>query len=374
MDEPNTNSPGDPYEEASTSEILPVGISQGTDKESPNSGTTPQYKGNTPYQKAKDYFGQLLREKPDRHIELILAFAIAFLALAQLISSCHSSSSAGHQTQQLITAAGISAQAARDNVLASRNFAESARGINQGVEDAVSKLRAEANATETARETSDDNSRTALQATINNFHQEQRPWISLRGLNCKECSFFIEPITQLLTPRPETLSLPNGLTSELVNSGRTPALHVHIETISAVQEINMLRPEVPSWNSVISDWDAREAVVSRALGETPSKPEYFMGTVGFGGYTRVGLPEMSIAPSIPVPLTLIDSQKLVRQYPDLREGGAWMDVAFVLGRITYTDSTMRESKIPPYSTIFCFWNIGWHPEDFAPCPTGNDIK
>jgi hypothetical protein len=79
---------------------------------------------------------------PDRWVELIIALAVVIFAALQY----RSSQSTSEQTNQLIAAAKVSAYAAKDNVQASRNFAESARGINRGISDAVDKLNLQAGA------------------------------------------------------------------------------------------------------------------------------------------------------------------------------------------------------------------------------------
>lgn len=121
---------------------------------------------------------RIWKEKPDRVIELAIAASILGISVV----NWHNSKSSSFQTDQLITAAGVSAYAAQQNVAASRSFANSATGINQGVSDAVRRLQAQANATELARESSEASSAKALQATIDNFHQEQRAWLGVCGV------------------------------------------------------------------------------------------------------------------------------------------------------------------------------------------------
>jgi hypothetical protein len=85
--------------------------------------------------------------KKGERIALIIAGIVAFGTLGQWITSCNNNASTSRQTDQLIAAAKISAQAAKDNVAAANNFASSARNINDGIDSAVSRLNRQANAT-----------------------------------------------------------------------------------------------------------------------------------------------------------------------------------------------------------------------------------
>jgi hypothetical protein len=64
------------------------------------------------------------------------------------------------------------------NATAAENFATNAVLIKTGIDGAVLKLQAQADKMEEARKSSEIISTKALQATIDNFHQEQRSWVS----------------------------------------------------------------------------------------------------------------------------------------------------------------------------------------------------
>jgi len=105
----------------------------------------------------------------DRHIELILAFAIAFFAALQWLTSCQNNASTSRQVSNLITAA--------DRIDdASDSFSRSAAGINSGVNNAVGKLGVQAQKMEESRKSSEAQAQKPLQATIDNFHLEQKSW------------------------------------------------------------------------------------------------------------------------------------------------------------------------------------------------------
>ncbi len=118
----------------------------------------------------------------DRVVELFLAFAIAIVASVQLYTTINNNSGTSQQTDQLIAAAKISAYASNQNAQASRNFADSARSINGGINDAVGKLSRQASIADEARATSQEASRESLSSTIRAFHLDQRAWVSIKSV------------------------------------------------------------------------------------------------------------------------------------------------------------------------------------------------
>ena len=104
-----------------------------------------------PVTRAVGEFWKFCKGQPDRVVELVFSAAIVYFAY----QSNKGSVAATQQTDQLISAAKINALAAEQNAVASRNFADSARGINEGISDAVNRLEAQASVSEFARETSE---------------------------------------------------------------------------------------------------------------------------------------------------------------------------------------------------------------------------
>lgn len=192
------------------------------------------------------WFGKLRKAEPDRQAELVIALVIALFAIVQWHTVSVNNDTATQQTNQLIASARISAQAARDNVLASRNFAESARGINQGVENAVGRLAAQANATEAARETSEAASAAALRTTIDNFRQDERPWVSS---------------TVQIRNQSITSSGSYGVLLDIIlkNYGKTPASNVGI----GVDTKTFAVPSSGMWENSQACFDADQNSVSR---------------------------------------------------------------------------------------------------------------
>jgi hypothetical protein len=149
------------------------------------------------------------RVKPDRRIELILAVAIVVFAYAQWHTATTNNDSTARQADQLIAAAKYSAYAADRNANAAASFADSAQKINHGISDAVTELRAQADTTEIARQTSDANARSALDTSIASSHLDERPWIVGDGF--------------AMSSEPQEGQMPT-VKITMRNTGKTPAL------------------------------------------------------------------------------------------------------------------------------------------------------
>jgi hypothetical protein len=124
--------------------------------------------------------------------------------------------SSGPQTQQLIDAANTQACAARQiaaasekNAAAAESFSISSGEINRGISDAVGKLQTQAEKMDAARIASEKQSADSLQATIANFHQDQRAWIGVAQMH----------LISFESGKP----MQGDIT--LFNSGKTPAIH-----------------------------------------------------------------------------------------------------------------------------------------------------
>ncbi len=178
--------------------------------------------GKEGYEKAKDSakrtWHNFKEVGTDRKIELLLAVAITFFAGAQWVTSCQNNASTSEQANKLITAAQMSAHSAAHNAAAAQNFAESAQSINHGISDAVGRLQDQARVTELARETSQAASKKALQATIENFRTEQRPWLVFR----------LTPTTPVKWEGADQWGLDLNFAIDVQNLGKTPATDVSI--------------------------------------------------------------------------------------------------------------------------------------------------
>ena len=187
---------------------------------------------NTFRRKARRYFLKLCREGPDRHIELALALVITIFAVVQWFTVKSNNDSATQQTDQLITAAKISALAAKENAgaaqqiadasrrnaIAAQSFSGSAAGINGGISDAVEKLQTQADRIEAARVTSEKSSRDALKATIENSRSDLRAYVTTtlyRGPLSEECVFAQRLCADV----------------QYINVGRTPAVNLEVKAV-----------------------------------------------------------------------------------------------------------------------------------------------
>ena len=169
--------------------------------------------------RARYFFLRLRRASPDRIIELIFALVIVIFTIMQYGNTKANNSSTTQQTDQLIAAGKYSAYAANQNAQASRSFAESASAISKGVDDAVSRLQAQALATELASESSNLNARRALDAAIDTAHQQQRAWIGID-----------EVIPFLLHRDAAAQVLQLTATLRLQNHGRSAAEHILVRS------------------------------------------------------------------------------------------------------------------------------------------------
>jgi hypothetical protein len=167
---------------------------------------------------------------PDRHIELFFTFGIVFFAALQLCITYHGSKSNGEQIDKIIAAADRISNAAD-------SFSGSAAHINDGVSQAVTKLESQAATIEKARIGSNKQSADSLQATINDFHEDQRPWVGLDDVICDICDGGPNPALDPKTHIPIKNGIPTSehftvgdLMGLVANTGITPAIDTHFDT------------------------------------------------------------------------------------------------------------------------------------------------
>jgi hypothetical protein len=103
---------------------------------------------------------------------IFLTGVIAVSAISTILVSWWSNNAASRQVDRLIGAANRVAGAAE-------GFSGSASNINGGISSAVEKLSDQATQMESARRSSEASSRSALQATIDGFHNENRAWVGI---------------------------------------------------------------------------------------------------------------------------------------------------------------------------------------------------
>ena len=293
----------------------------------------------------KESWKTLPKNEPDRIIELIFAGAVVVFAFLGW-RNAHSGS---QQTDELISAAKISAYAARQNAQAARDFASSAAQINRGVSDAVTKLQMQASATEEARQSSEKNSRAALQAAIDNFQQEQRPWIGLQNFTCSNCKLErIEP-RQLLQPPSETFSI-GQLSGLIANTGKTPAVQVEFDAAITTRRA---KDPIPNWDSIQKESVQRIRIEDR---------------------DEILKAEKEASPPAVMPPSYSQWYPLIQRFGATRERTSPRDSEriYAVGKITYLD--VRRKML--YVTTFCLVDIWWTSGEnsFQFCSEGNDMK
>jgi|CZKF01.1.fsa_nt_gi hypothetical protein len=140
---------------------------------------------------------------------VVLTFAVAIATIAysliawrQLNAMQVISAGNAQQTQQLI-------EAANQIKVAAWEFKGSAQSINENVGNAVKTLQSQVEQMDASRRSADKNSAVSMQATIDNFHNEQRAWISA------------QPATGAPKENP-----PYKIQFPISNTGRTPAKNV----------------------------------------------------------------------------------------------------------------------------------------------------
>jgi hypothetical protein len=182
---------------------------------------------NTSRRKAKRYLLKLLREGPDRHIELLLAFVIALFAYMQWHTAKSNNDSATQQMGQLITAAKISALAADKSATAALDFSSSADQISREMNRAVDRLNAQAAATgdvatagaATANAAQQQAATTALQ-----LNATERPWVRVN------LSLVPNAIGEPAVSRDDAGNLKVSLVIQAWNIGRYPATKVRVDS------------------------------------------------------------------------------------------------------------------------------------------------
>jgi hypothetical protein len=199
---------------------------------------------------------------------------------------------------------------------------------------------------------------------------EERPWISLQGVSCVGCSRILSPARMALPPTQSDSLTIQQVTSPLVNSGKTPALHMQIEFFSFVRETDLANPIVPTWDSVVRGFDALSKTSMQGLSrQDVERQRHLFVPTRLGPYTKILIAPMSLAPQAPFGLILMHEGKLEREYITRNK-----KVIYILGKITYYDSTTSQKYPPPYVTTLCIENTSWTPDGFTQCPSGNDMK
>jgi hypothetical protein len=130
-----------------------------------------------------------------------------------MVNAHYANQASSQQTEQLIAAAKISALAANKNALAAASFADSARKINSGVNDAVNKLNLQAvSLNESAEQTG--RLASATEQANSNAVEGERPWFG----------------GQIIVQNLEVGKMPTAYIT-FMNSGKRPAKVIHTNIV-----------------------------------------------------------------------------------------------------------------------------------------------
>jgi hypothetical protein len=205
------------------------------------------------------------------------------------------------------------AEASERNATAAEGFAASAGGIKTGIDGAVLKLQAQADKMEDARKSSERNSTNALQATIDNFHQDQRAWVGIESID----AFNLAPTDSF------------KIVFRTRNSGRTPALKMHsLAILHSLPGSEKFAPDIGATPGDAINSNSTDAPNGTGYIPTPSYP-------------------------------------LTQKQIDAIKSGVFRLYAY--GRIDYTDIYGR-----PHTTTFC--RVILPSNEAEGCETYNDMK
>jgi hypothetical protein len=240
----------------------------------------------------------------------VMILLTAFIALGTIVSAVaigfqwHEMHEGGKDTTAIAKAAKQQACAAQKSAQAARDFADSAANINVGITAAVKELGRQAREVELSRNTSSETSQKALEASISNFHRDQRAWVGVIKIEGALKS------NQNFSP-----------TAYFMNSGRTPALHVRA-SMGVVPGVVGREPFLPTW------------------------PDNGRGS------TNQFMPGVLYENSVPM---TEDYKKIIESGDFLTELNSGSRTVYVMGRFDYTD-TFGE----PHWTTFCHFITQLH--------------
>jgi hypothetical protein len=196
----------------------------------------------------------------------------------------------------------------------------------------------------------------ALEANVESFLEDQRPWVGIQAIQCDGCA--TGPPAQNQDSRSISVTVTN-LTAVLENTGKTPALQVKF----FVTDINThVMDTIPSWDS------NHQNMTNNALGRL--EPKYRPSIESAMAQVDKVSPVAVIAPNAIQKLVLVKGRFSYPQRGPVGLSQSDMNktlVMYVIGKITYADTRKR-----PYTTQFCFWS--YEGPYFEACPTGNDMK
>jgi hypothetical protein len=221
--------------------------------------------------------------------------------------------------------------------IAHQQWVESHRTADASIVQAQISQEALREAKESGRESSRQSAK-SLKATIDNFHDEQRPWLSFQNIQIASNQFTPElpPPTQedwryRVTHPPQPGLKIDGASAVLVNTGRTPAHILKFVTVATTRVLEA-QDSLPTPDEVLTETGAQQPFIPRAVSPGQATP-----------FPLSSVPHIEIAPEFPKrPLFM------------------------VIAEAVYTDTTKRI-----YHTTLCVYVDNLHPNQMSYCPFPN---
>lgn len=315
----------------------------------------------------KKWLGHLWSRDPDRQLELILALAIAFFALCQLVVTMMNNYGTSKQVDKIIATAGGIRDSANQMQRAAWDFKGSAQGIDGNLGNAVAQLEVQAKNIDMARQSTEKSAKASLQASIDTFHKDQRAWVGFTSLRTAPDSALNRVSIGVNFQH---------LSAQFINTGRTPALNVKV--ISGeyfVHEVYVPDGSDAGWmDKIVAATNAGQLNGIRIIVKQYEAPMRIwddelldpnMVPPRFKEHDGVNVPEVRqvgvMPPGIAIPYPRDES---------LSGGNGSTDVRW--GVITYND--VYDPKITRV-TQYCEYTHGVDsPYPFEACPVYNDMQ
>lgn len=208
------------------------------------------------------------------------------------------------------------------------------------------------------------NNRAQLEESINNFRDDQRPWVGFQSPICEGCTETAEPLKKLGPMhfyQKQYLTI-SDLSSLAINTGKTPASNVQVHhTIVALSA----DAPIPTWDSFTRQWAAQteNAKTTAPSGAQQVYDKYASDIRGASD------PEFDLPPTV----THIVHLAQMPTMPYWRDAfGKEQLVIYVLGEIAYYDQITKQHHV----TTLCLTDKNWlgGTSAFTYCQTGNTMN
>lgn len=174
----------------------------------------------------------------------------------------------------------------------------------------------------------------SLQASIDNFHQEQRAWVGIQAIICKTCNVRREGL------------IVDGVQVVFVNTGRTPALDV---TPQVWAFWKTTKDEVPRLEGILAEQKSKALLLNNLPPEMPAVMKEMIRV-----HSQPANAQPSLPPNIPRITDVGDADPTANRKPfpeKFPEPDTWLEIPawYVVGQITYQDIYSKQIR----HTTFC---------------------